>query len=106
MADGGFATKEAIEAVSDRTTVYAPVQKPKDPTRDPHVPIPNDPPAVAAWRERMGTPEAKAIYKERAATAECVNAQARKRGPRQFPVRGLAKFRVIALWCAVAHNIT
>jgi hypothetical protein len=42
----------------------------------------------------------------RAATAECVNAQARNRGLRQFPVRGLAKFRVIALWCAEAHNIT
>ncbi len=105
LADGGFATKEDIEAVSDRTTVYAPVQKPKDPTRDPHVPLPDDPPAVAAWRERMGTPEAQAIYRERAATAECVNAQARNRGLRQLCVRGLAKVRVIALWYALAHNL-
>jgi hypothetical protein len=28
----------------------------------------------------MGTDRAKAIYKDRAATAECVNAQARNRG--------------------------
>ena len=105
LADGGFATKEDITAVSDRTTVYAPVQKPKDPTRDPHVPLPTDTPAVAAWRERMGTPEAKAIYKDRAATAECVNAQARNRGLRQLGVRGLAKVRVIALWYALAHNL-
>jgi hypothetical protein len=28
----------------------------------------------------MGTDEAKAIYKNRAATAECVNAQSRNRG--------------------------
>jgi len=105
LADGGFATKEDIEAVSDRTTVYAPVQQPKDPTRDPHVPLPDDPPAVAAWRERMGTPEAQAIYRERAATAECVNAQARNRGLRQLCVRGLAKVRVIALWYALAHNL-
>jgi len=105
LADGGFATKEDIAAVSDRTTVYAPVQKPKDPTRDPHAPLPTDTPAVAAWRERMGTAEAQAIYKERAATAECVNAQARNRGLRQLCVRGLAKVRVIALWYAVAHNL-
>lgn len=105
LADGGFATKEDIAAVSDRTTVYAPVQQPKDPARDPHAPLPTDPPAVAAWRERMGTPEARAIYKERAATAECVNAQARNRGLRLLSVRGLAKVRVIALWYAVAHNL-
>jgi hypothetical protein len=105
LVDGGFATKEDIAAVSDRTTVYAPVQKPKDPTRDPHAPLPTDTPAVAAWRQRMGTPEAQAIYKERAATAECVNAQARNRGLRQLCVRGLAKVRVIALWYALAHNL-
>jgi len=105
LVDGGFVTKEDIEAVSDRTTVYAPVPKPKDPTRDPHVPLPTDTPALAAWRERMGTPEAQAIYKERAATAECVNAQARNRGLRQLGLRGLAKVRVIALWYALAHNL-
>jgi transposase len=104
LVDGGFATKEDIAAVSARTTVYAPAQKPKDPTRDPHVPLPTDAPAVAAWRERMGTAEAKAIYKERAATAECVNAQARTRGLRQLGVRGLAKVRTMALWYALAHN--
>jgi len=105
LVDGGFVTKEDLAAVSDRTTVYAPVQKPKDPTRDPHVPLPDDSPAVAAWRERMGTPEAQALYKERAATAECVNAQARNRGLRQFYVRGLAKVRTMALWYALAHNL-
>ena len=36
------------------------------------------------WRQRMGTKKAKKIYKERAATAECVNAQTRNRGLRQF----------------------
>jgi len=105
LVDGGFAKTEDIEAVSRRTTVYAPVQKPKDPTRDPHAPRPGDTPAVAAWRARMGSPEAQAIYKERAATAECVNAQARNRGLRQLLVRGLPKVRVIALWYALAHNL-
>jgi transposase len=105
LVDGGFATKEDLVAVSARTTVYAPVQKPKDPTRDPHAPLPTDAPAVAAWRVRMGTREAQAIYRDRAATAECVNAIARNRGLRQLAVRGLANVRTIALWYALAHNV-
>jgi transposase len=105
LVDGGFAKTEDIEAVSPRTTVYAPVQTPKDPIRDPHAPRPGDSPAVAAWRQRMGTPGAQAIYKERAATAECVNAQARNRGLRHLLVRGLPKVRAIALWYALAHNL-
>ena len=43
--------------------MYAPVSKPKDDTRDPHEPLPKDSAAVAAWRQRMGTEEAKAIYR-------------------------------------------
>lgn len=105
LVAGGFAAKEDIAAVSDRTTVYAPVQQPKDPARNPHAPRPRDPPAVAVWRARRGTPEAQAIYKERAATAECVNAQARNRGLRHPGVRGPAKVRVLALWYALAHNL-
>ncbi len=70
---------------------------PKDPARDPHAPRSGDSPAVAAWRERMGTAAAKEIYKERAATAEWVNAQARHRGFWRLLVRGLEKVRAIAL---------
>jgi hypothetical protein len=105
LVDGGFATLADIETVSPRTTVYAPVLQPRDPARDPYVPVPGDSPAVAAWRQRMGTPEARAIYKERAATAECVNALARNRGLRQFLVRGLPKVKAVLLWFALAHNL-
>jgi len=105
LADGGFVKLEALEAVSATTCVYAPVPAPKDPTRDPHVPLPGDSPPIAAWRQRMGTPEAQAIYTHRAATAECVNAQVRNRGLWQFLVRGLAKVRAVALWHALAHNL-
>jgi hypothetical protein len=56
-----------------------------------------------------GTPEAKEIYKEiykdRASTAECVNAISRNRGLRQFLVRGLRKVRTLVLWFAIAHNL-
>jgi hypothetical protein len=44
---------------------------------------------VAQWRVRMSAEQAKEIYKQRAAKAECVNAQARNRGLLRMPVRGL-----------------
>jgi hypothetical protein len=109
LVDGGFAKHQDIETVSTAeggTTVYAPVPKPrKDSDRDPHQPLPGDSPTIAQWRVRMGTPEAKAIYKDRASTAECVNAISRNRGLRQFLVRGLRKVRAVALWFAIAHNL-
>ncbi len=54
----------------------------------------------------MATDEAKAIYRQRAATAECVNALARNRGLRRFLVRGLRKVKAVVLWYALAHNLT
>ena len=53
----------------------------------------------------MATEEAKERYKERAATAECVNAQARNRGLQRLPVRGLDKVKGVALLFALAHNL-
>jgi transposase len=108
LVDGGFAQLEDIEKVSSfagGTTVYAPVQKPRKEGRDPHQPLPGDSATIAEWRQRMGTLEAKEIYKERAATAECVNAISRNRGLRQFLVRGLEKVRAVVLWFAIAHNL-
>src|SRR5689334_6042578 len=106
LADGGYAKLDDIEALAEiGIESYVPVPKPRDANRDRHAPRPSDPPGVAAWRERMGCEAAKAIYKERAATAECANAQARNRGLKQFVVRGLEKVKAIALWYALAHNM-
>jgi transposase len=108
LVDGGFVKKADIDAVSPPqggTVVYAPVMKSKDPDRDPHTPCDDDSPAVAEWRTRMATDEAKAIYRQRAATAECVNALARNRGLQRFLVRGLQKVKAVALWYALAHNL-
>ena len=60
---------------------------------------------IAQWRQRMGGSEAKDIYRQRAATAECVNAIARGRGLMRFVVRGLNKVKAAALWYALAHNL-
>jgi hypothetical protein len=109
LVDGGFAKHEDIEKVSTAeagTKVYAPVPKPKkDSDRDPHQPLPGDSEIIAEWRVRMGTPEAKEIYKDRASTAECVNAIARNRGLQRFLVRGVRKVRAVVLWFAIAHNL-
>jgi IS5 family transposase len=106
LVEGGFAKKEDIEQVAQgETTVYAPVQKSKDPERDAHTPRPDDTAAVAQWRQRMGTEEAKAISRERAATAECVNALARNRGLQRFLVRGLRKVKAVVLWYVLAHHL-
>ncbi len=108
LVDGGFVKKDDITEVSapqGTTTVYAPVQVSKDPERDPHTPRADDSPAVADWRQRMATAEAKEIYKDRAATAECVNALARNRGLYQVRVRGSPKVRAVVLWYVLAHNL-
>lgn len=108
LVDGGFVKKEDIDQISPPqggTVVYAPVMKSKDPNRDPHTPRDDDSPAVAEWRQRMATPEAKEIYKERASTAECVNAIARNRGLYQVRVRGRPKVLAVVLWYVLAHNL-
>jgi transposase len=108
LVDGGFAQHDQIDAVSAPglgSTVYAPVPKPKDPKVNRFEPKPGDSAAVAGWRERMATDQAKTIYKDRAATAECINALARGRGLIRLLVRGLAKVKAIALWYALAHNL-
>ena len=111
LADGGFTTIEELEKLNDPgdgRKLYVPVkneEKKREQGKDPFAPQPGDGPAVAEWRQRMGTVEAQQIYRERAATAEWVNAQARNRGLQQFRVRGLNKIRTIALWYALAHNV-
>jgi len=105
LVDGGYPAHEQIEQAAEHTTLYAPVPKPKDPGADPYLAKDNDSEAVGAWRERMGSEEAKAIYKERAATAECVNALARERGLTRLRVRGTAKVRCVLLLHALAHNL-
>jgi transposase len=128
LVDGGFPAHEQIDAVAGKTTLYAPVPKnkppksksqPKDPPEgpagevDPPVPAaisefepkPGDSEAVAKWRGRMNTDAARELYKDRAATAECVNAQARNRGLQRMPVRGLAKVKCVVRLYVLAHNL-
>lgn len=108
LVDGGYRNLAHLTRLADGgTTVYMPPSRPRNGSqRDPHRPRRRDGPAVAAWRVRMGTDDAKRIYRERAATAECVNAIARNRGLQAFRVRSRAKARAVLLWFALAHNLT
>ena len=115
LVDGGYPAHEQIDAVAHMTEVYSPVPEPrakKDeqgnkvaPERDKHEPRASDSEAVAEWRKRMASDEAQAIYRQRAATAECVNAQARNRGLLRMPVRGLTKVRCVVGLYVLAHNL-
>jgi transposase len=110
LADGGFATLEDIQTMhaEHQVMVYAPVkdeEKKRQAGIDPFAPRPRDPDGVAAWRQRMGTADAQAIYRQRAQTAEWANAGMRNRGLYQFRVRSLAKVRAVVLWYVLAHNL-
>jgi transposase len=70
LADGGFAKHQDIEqaqAAPRSTTAYVPVPEPKGPARDAHEPLPSDSAVIAAWRQRMKSDEAKAIYRRASA---------------------------------------
>ena len=109
LTDGGFATIADIEKVTARgTTLFTPLKevgKKQAAGIDPYQAQPKDSPAVADWRQRMGTEEARQIYKLRAQTAEWTNAQARNRNFYRVRVRGLHKVQMIALWYALIHNV-
>lgn len=108
LIDGGFATREDITVLERKgITVYAPTRAPRTQSsgRSQGEPRPDDTPEVAAWRARMETPEAKVIYRERAATAECVNAHERRYGLQRLLVRGADKVLSVLLLAAIAHNL-
>jgi transposase len=108
LADGGFAKHTDIEEIERECggcKVYTPVPEPKDPKVDRYAPHRGDSAEILRWRARMGSAEGKEIYKQRASTAECVNAQARNRGLLRLLVRGVEKVKSVALWFAIAHNV-
>jgi transposase len=105
LVDGGCFTREAVtDAAAHGVTVYAPLAKrPGGPIATPR---PDDSLAVRAWRSRMAADDGQRIYKERAATAEWVNADFRTHRTRAaIPLRGLRKVHTWVLWIALAHNM-
>jgi transposase len=63
-------------------------------------------PEMAAFQAKMETPEAQAIYKQRAGVAEFPHAWIKdKMGLRQFRLRGLVKVTLEAVWACLTYNI-
>jgi transposase len=61
---------------------------------------------VQAFKQKMQTPEAQAIYRQRGVMAEFPNAWIKdKLALRQFSVRGKIKARIEALWACLTYNI-
>jgi transposase len=107
LVDGGFVNLATFDDLEKKgVTLYAPVTRSRHKDRDPHARKPNDTDRTFAWRTRMATEEAKAIYKDRAATAERVNADLREhRGLTKLRVRGLDRVRPVILLMVLAYNL-
>jgi transposase len=107
LMDGNVVTLEGIDrAAVEEVTIYAPVPEPRKAGVDRHAPKPTDSAAVAAWRVRMGTEAARALYKQRGSTIETINGELKtQRGLGRLLVRGLGKAQCVALWSALAYNV-
>ena len=108
LVDGGFAGHEDVSQMERAgSCVLAPIhgeEKMRREGKDPYARQRRDTDESFVFRQRMATEEAKALYKQRPSIAEFPNAECRNRGLHQFPVRGLAKAKAVALWHAVTFN--
>jgi len=109
LLDGGYLRIQDIEhAHQQGVELFVPPKPARNLRRQGRElePKPGDSAAVLAWKRRMASAEGKEIYRQRAATSETVNADLRSyRGLTQLTVRGLAKAKCVALWCALAYNV-
>jgi transposase len=106
LVDGGFTSKESVDAVAEAgVALYGPAPKRKW-KEDAYTINSGDSEAVRAWKERMTTPEGQELYKQRGATAETVNGDLRTwRGLSRFLVRGKSKVRCVLLWSVLAYDM-
>jgi transposase len=109
LLDGGYLRRADIEQAHQQgVQLFVPPKPARQPRRRGRElePKPGDSQSVLAWKRRMASSEGKEIYRQRAATSETVNADLRGyRGLTPLTVRGLAKAKCVALWCALAYNV-
>jgi transposase len=109
LLDGGYLRMADLEQAHEQgVELFVPPKPARNPQRQGRElePKAGDSEAVRAWKRRMASAEGKEIYRQRAATSETVNADLRTyRGLTQLTVRGLAKAKCVALWCALAYNV-
>jgi transposase len=110
LADGGFMNLQDLDHLETehQCLVYLPLKdedKQRAAGKDPAARTRRDTNATAAWRVRMQTDAAKAVYKLRAQSAEWVNAVCRNHNLWRLPVRGKPRCKAVALLHALAHNL-
>src|ERR1700730_15273721 len=110
LVDGGYLrTEDIVQAHQQGVELFVPSKPARNPQNRGQelTPKPGDSEAIRAWKQRMGSEEGKKIYLQRAATSETANAELRTyRGLAPLTVRGLNKIKCVALWCALAYNLT
>src|SRR5271156_449466 len=110
LVDGGYLRMDDIvEAHDHGVELFVPPKPARNPENrgDELKPKPGDSEAIRAWKQRMDSEQGKKTYHQRAATSETVNAELRTyRGLTPLTVRGLDKIKCVALWCALAYNLT
>jgi transposase len=109
LLDGGYLDLQEIErATAAGVILYVPPKPPRNRSKRENgcQPRAEDSAAVSAWRQRMGSEEGQAIYRQRGSTIETVNADLKTyRGLGAFNVCGLAKARCVVLWSVLAYNL-
>jgi len=107
LADGGYLNFAAFEHSAQRgIEVFSPPRQHRTYKINPLEVQPDDSPAIADWRRRMASAEGQAIYRERAATAETVNADLKTwRGLDRLLLRGITKVLIVATWSALTYNL-
>jgi transposase len=107
LLDGGYMNFAGVEQATARAVaVFAPLRENKSYKIDPYQVQPGDSAAIAAYRQRMASEQGKLIYKQRAATAETINADTKTyRGLDRLLVRGLPKVLFAGLWSACTYNV-
>ena len=109
LADAGYSDADDVKALEKaKIKVLMPPKNERKEQKagtDPYARKRRDSKEIAAWRARMGTAEARALYRRRSPVAEGVHAQQSNRGWKRFRLRGLVKARTETLWQALAHNL-
>jgi transposase len=101
LADGGHAKHECIRNAAARGVELL-IPLPERAKR----PDPQADPAIAAWHDRMATPEAKRTYRARPGLCELPNAHLKcHHGMAQVLVRGLEKVSCVVLLGALVGNM-
>lgn len=103
LADNGHASSADIQAAADRGVTAFIAPQGRSMTKPPN---PREDPAVASWRERMRTDEAKQQMRGRASLCELSNAHIKTRfSMASLLVRGLTKVTCMVLLSALTANL-